>query len=109
MKCTIRIMAHDPTELSRLIGAALAAIEEGETSGPLIDCYGARVGGYTLEKDHQDLVVEYLRSQDNAQMHLHEIAMATGLGTYEVLSALTLLELKGQVKQFSGKRFAVRQ
>lgn len=40
--------------------------------------------------------------------YIDEIAMACKLPVSEALSALTLLELKGQVRQFSGKRFAPR-
>ncbi len=37
-----------------------------------------------------------------------EIAQATRLSVAEALSTLTMLELKGQVRQYSGKRFAPR-
>lgn len=37
-----------------------------------------------------------------------EIAMASRLSVAEALSSLTILELKGLVRQFSGKRFAPR-
>jgi DNA-binding IclR family transcriptional regulator len=37
-----------------------------------------------------------------------EIAMACRIPVSEALSSLTLLELKGMVRQFSGKRFAPR-
>ncbi len=37
-----------------------------------------------------------------------EIAMACRISVSEALSSLTMLELKGLVRQFSGKRFAPR-
>lgn len=40
--------------------------------------------------------------------YIDEIALACQMPVSEALSALTLLELKGQVRQFSGKRFAPR-
>ncbi len=107
MKCTITITTDDPTELSRLICAALAAIEEGETNGPLIDCYGARVGTFRIEQDECDRVYQHLLKQGAA--YIDEIAGATGISVHHALSAVTILELKGKVRQFSGKRFAVRQ
>jgi len=50
-------------------------------------------------------VLEVL-SQDGS--FVDEIAMASRLSVAEALSSLTLLELKGLVRQFSGKRFAPR-
>jgi DNA processing protein len=40
--------------------------------------------------------------------HVDEIATASRLSIAEALSSLTMLELKGLVRQFSGKRFALR-
>jgi DNA processing protein len=40
--------------------------------------------------------------------HIDEIATACRMSVSEALSSLTLLELKGLVRQFSGKRFAPR-
>lgn len=50
-------------------------------------------------------VLEVL-SQDGS--FVDEIAMASRLSVAEALSSLTVLELKGLVRQFSGKRFAPR-
>lgn len=40
--------------------------------------------------------------------HVDEIATASSMSIAEALSSLTMLELKGLVRQFSGKRFALR-
>src|SRR5690606_11018041 len=40
--------------------------------------------------------------------HIDQIAAACRVSVSEALSTLTLLELKGLVRQFSGKRFAPR-
>ena len=40
--------------------------------------------------------------------YVDEIAMACRIPVSEALSSLTLLEVKGLVRQFSGKRFAPR-
>jgi DNA-binding IclR family transcriptional regulator len=40
--------------------------------------------------------------------YVDEIAAACRIPVSEALSSLTLLELKGLVRQFSGKRFAKR-
>lgn len=49
-----------------------------------------------------------LNALDVNGSYVDEIAMACRISVSEALSALTLLELKGVVRQFSGKRFAPR-
>lgn len=41
-------------------------------------------------------------------VNINRVAADTGITVGEALAALTLLELKGLVRQFSGKRFALR-
>lgn len=49
-----------------------------------------------------------LRALSPNGSHIDEIANACRISVSEALSSLTLLELKGLVRQFSGKRFAPR-
>src|SRR5690606_38352723 len=55
--------------------------------------------------DHERRVLEVLHSDGS---FVDDIAQACRVSISEALSALTLLELKGMVRQFSGKRFAPR-
>ena len=54
---------------------------------------------------HEKSILATLR-QDGS--FVDEIAQSCRLSVAEALSALTMLELKGLVRQFSGKRFAPR-
>ncbi|HIJ64450.1 MAG TPA: DNA-protecting protein DprA [Candidatus Hydrogenedentes bacterium] len=64
----------------------------------------ARRGAQPADKREKDVLS--VLSPDGS--FVDEIAMACRISVSEALSALTLLELKGLVRQFSGKRFAPR-
>ena len=56
----------------------------------------------------QDMEKEVLSVLSQDGSFVDEIAMACRIPVSEALSSLTMLELKGLVRQFSGKRFAPR-
>ena len=55
-----------------------------------------------------DIESRVMRVMKHDGLFVDEIAMAASLSISETLSSLTMLELKGMVQQFSGKRFAPR-
>ncbi|HOS01995.1 MAG TPA: DNA-processing protein DprA [Candidatus Hydrogenedentes bacterium] len=62
----------------------------------------------TLNANVSALERQVLASLSPSGSHVDEIANSCRLSVSDALSSLTLLELKGLVRQFSGKRFAPR-
>ncbi|HOZ47203.1 MAG TPA: DNA-processing protein DprA [Candidatus Hydrogenedentes bacterium] len=94
-----------PAEIRQPSAAARVApppVEEGDTPAPRPEP-AARPKAETndVEKD-----VLSVLSPDGS--FVDEIAQACRISVSEALSSLTMLELKGLVRQFSGKRFAPR-
>jgi predicted Rossmann fold nucleotide-binding protein DprA/Smf involved in DNA uptake len=59
------------------------------------------------EPDLEGAELAVYSSLKNGEKHVDEIITECGIEAKEVLSALTMLEIKGHVKRLAGKNFAL--
>lgn len=96
-----------PSKARAIPDAAPAAAAGGHSDESKVDKTATQVSA-NVDRHLSDIQEDVLSSLSYDGSFVDEIAAVCQLSVSETLSSLTVLELKGLIRQFSGKRFAPR-